>query len=135
MKFLIIVCFVAFSLTIYANSFYSEAEENIGEEIFLNSCQTCHTGGFKGWITGAPDIDDLEEWEPYLKKDIKVLIKNVYKGVEGHEIKGGCDSCTEQQIKSAIDYIISTTNNEKKNNFKIINQNKKGEEDESTLAN
>ncbi len=37
------------------------------------------------------------------------MTKNVFEGTKQHKEKGGCEECTEEQIKAAIEYIISET--------------------------
>ncbi len=112
MKKIILGLFLFSSIVIVANSFVLQ-EENIGKKVFDGACQSCHTGGFKAWMTGAPEIGDLDEWEPYFKKDLSELIKNVNEGTKGHAVKGECEECTEEQIKAAIEYILSETKIEK----------------------
>lgn len=111
MKKIIFSLFLFGSLVLVANSFVLQ-EENIGKKIFDEACQSCHTGGFKSWMTSAPEIGDWDDWEEYLKKDISELVKNVNEGTKGHATKGECEVCTEEQIKAAIEYIIHETKKE-----------------------
>lgn len=83
--------------------------EKSGKEIFDNECASCHTGGFKGWVSGAPDISDAEDWEKALKKGLTTMTKNVFEGTKRHEEKGGCEDCTDSEIKAAVEYIVSET--------------------------
>lgn len=80
-----------------------------GKEIFKNNCASCHTGGFKGWVTGAPEIGELEEWKESFEKNNQELVNIVFTGANDHELKGGCDACTKDQIRAAIEYIMSKT--------------------------
>ncbi len=109
MKKIIFSLFLFGSLVLVANSFVQQEEENIGKNVFEETCESCHTGGFKGWMTGAPEIGDLDDWEEYFKKDLSVLVTNVNEGTKGHAVKGECEECTEEQIKAAIKYIIAET--------------------------
>lgn len=90
-------------------------ENTIGKEVFNKTCSSCHTGGFKGWMTSAPEIGDWDDWESYFEKDLSEMTKNVIEGTKGHEVKGDCSDCTDEQIKAAIEYIISVTKNENEN--------------------
>ncbi|MCP5061267.1 MAG: cytochrome c5 family protein [Ignavibacteriae bacterium] len=112
MKFYIIVILFISSLFVYANSFYQEEKNVSGKDVFDKTCESCHTGGFKGWMTGAPEIGDWDDWESYFEKDLSEMTKNVIEGTEGHEVKGDCSECTDEQIKVAIEYIMSVTKNE-----------------------
>ena len=112
MKKIIFSLFLLSSLIIVANSFVQQEEENVGKNVFDGTCQSCHTGGFKGWMTGAPEIGDWDDWEEYFEKDLSVLVTNVNEGTKGHAVKGECEKCTEEQIKAAIEYIIAETKKE-----------------------
>ena len=114
MKKFIVILFLTCNMIFATNSFFQE-EENIGKKVFYKTCTSCHTGGFKGWITGAPEIGDWDEWEPYFQKGFSVLVTNVNEGTKGHAVKGECDDCTEEQIKAAIEYIMSETKIETEN--------------------
>jgi len=109
--FLLIAAIYVLSISTVLSRF--SAEDSNGQKVFKENCASCHTGGFKGWITGAPEIGYPDEWEPYFEKDFEVLVKNVNEGTEGHEVKGGCDTCPEESIKSAVKYILSETKNKK----------------------
>lgn len=85
----------------------SSENENTGKETFENECASCHTGGFKGFMSGAPDIDDTEDWEKSKEKELSVLTKDIIEGTKRHEAKGGCEDCSNEEIKAAIEYILS----------------------------
>ncbi|EAR61317.1 c-type cytochrome [Neptuniibacter caesariensis] len=79
-----------------------------GNPTFEKVCSSCHTGGFKGWVTGAPNIHKKEEWSSYLDRDSVERMKEiVLKGAEDHKVKGGCSTCSNGSILNAVDYIIS----------------------------
>ena len=80
-----------------------------GKKVYINHCASCHEGGFKGWITGAPKTGDKQKWAPFLKKGPDVMTRNTIKGTEGMEPMGGCKDCTEDQIISAVEYILRKT--------------------------
>lgn len=88
----------------------SISNENTGEKIFKKECASCHTGGFKGFMSGAPDIDDVEDWAKSLEKGLTVMTKNIFEGTKRHEEKGGCEDCSKEEIKAAIEYILSEIN-------------------------
>lgn len=108
-----IISILALSSLFFGNSNSHESilstNENPGEEVFNDNCASCHTGGFKGWLTGAPKIGETKEWKKSFEKDMQDLVTTVYTGSDDHKLKGGCDACTEEQIKVAIEYIKSQT--------------------------
>ncbi|MCL6417701.1 c-type cytochrome [Aestuariirhabdus sp. Z084] len=79
-----------------------------GNATFTDVCQSCHNGGFKGWISGAPNINDKEQWQKYIERDsIEMMRTTLINGSDNHKVKGGCSECSDQQIIDAIDYIMS----------------------------
>ncbi len=112
MRILFAVIFVASTLLASVNSFLIQDTENVGKALFDKVCASCHTGGFKGWISGSPEIGEYDEWEPYFKDGLSVMVKHINEGTDKHEAKGECEDCTEEQIKAAIEYIMTETKNE-----------------------
>ncbi|RDL42830.1 hypothetical protein DN730_17360 [Marinomonas piezotolerans] len=80
------------------------------ETTFQKVCSSCHSGGIKGWLSGAPNVKKGEEWTKYHqrhnKKEMMAIVMN---GLNGHKIKGGCKSCSDDEIKGALKYIFSNT--------------------------
>ena len=107
MKLLILSIVTAIGSLFISNS--GIEVNNDGKTTFENSCASCHTGGFKGWMSGAPEIGEKEDWAKFFEKGESTMNKNVFEGSKRHETKGGCDDCTEEQIEAAIAYILSET--------------------------
>jgi len=84
-----------------------QAETKTSESIYKDFCKACHEGGFKGWITGAPDVDAPLEWDQFRKKGLETMVKNTINGTEHMDPKGGCKECTDEQIKFTVEYINS----------------------------
>ena len=93
-----------FVLLAFATSSHAEVENKTFSEV----CRSCHTGGFKGWLSGAPNIKDKNKWKKYIEQDsIEKMKKIVIKGTDDHKAKGGCEKCSDEDIIGAIDYIMS----------------------------
>ena len=61
-------------------------------------------------MSGAPKLGVKNEWEDFLSKGIPELVDAAIKGTEGGmNPKGGCDDCTNEEIKAAVEYIVSQT--------------------------
>ena len=61
-------------------------------------------------MSGAPQLGVQNEWEEFLSKGIPKLVDAAIKGTEGGmDPKGGCDDCTNEEIKAAVEYIVSQT--------------------------
>jgi cytochrome c5 len=72
-----------------------------GADIYEQYCTGCHTTG----AGGAPKLGDAAAWGPRLKQGMDLLYKNAIDGIGGMPPKGTCVSCTDQEIKDAVDYI------------------------------
>ncbi|MCP5093855.1 MAG: hypothetical protein GY949_23370 [Gammaproteobacteria bacterium] len=94
--------FILLILTLTSASLHAE------DKTFAKVCSGCHTGGFKGWLSGAPNVEKKNQWSKYLERDsLEKMQDMVLNGTEDHKIKGGCKTCTDNEIFSAIDYIMS----------------------------
>ncbi len=76
------------------------------EEIYVQNCVACHSGGFKGWMTGAPELGDKAVWEPLIAKGVDVMTTFSIKGVNKMPAKGSCKTCSDQQIKATVQYMV-----------------------------
>lgn len=75
---------------------------------FVNVCSDCHTGGFKGWISGAPNVKKKSKWKMFLDRDSSEQMRNiVLNGTDDHKKMGGCKNCSEDDVINAIDYMMS----------------------------
>ena len=77
-----------------------------GATVFEDACASCHSGGFAGWWRDAPDIDDKEAWAPLLVKGVEALTLATINGIGEMPPRGRCETCTDEQIRAAVDYIV-----------------------------
>lgn len=73
-----------------------------GKSIYSTYCTGCHTTG----AGGAPKLGDKTAWEPLIKQGMDTLYNNAIHGINAMPPKGTCSSCTDQQIKDAVKYIV-----------------------------
>jgi cytochrome c5 len=86
----------------------NQAIADNGKKTFDKVCSSCHTGGFKGWLSGAPEIGNKEKWAKFIKRDsIDTMKKIVLKGTDDHKVKGGCKKCADSDILSAVEYMVA----------------------------
>lgn len=74
-----------------------------GKKVFAKGCAVCHTTG----AAGAPKYADKAAWAPRMKAGEAVLIEHAIKGYKGMPAKGACPSCSDDEIKAAVDYMIA----------------------------
>jgi len=73
-----------------------------GKKIYAKYCAACHTTG----SAGAPILGDAAAWDPLIKMGVDKLHANAINGVNSMPPKGGCPTCSDNQIKAAVDYLI-----------------------------
>jgi cytochrome c5 len=85
----------------------SDSGARSGEEIYNNACMACHTSG----IAGAPKLASAADWADRLGKGMDVLYDSGINGLAGTGMiaKGGCVTCTDEEIKAAVDYMVDST--------------------------
>ncbi len=73
----------------------------IGERIYTNFCSACHNTG----VAGAPHVHNVTEWQPRLTKGIDAAIKSVIEGLGAMPPMGMCNSCTNEELAAAIEFM------------------------------
>lgn len=74
-----------------------------GEEIYQAACTACHAVG----VLGAPKTKVAADWQPRIdEKGYDQVWKNAVVGINAMPAMGKCGSCTEDDIKAAMDYMI-----------------------------
>ena len=74
-----------------------------GQQIYQSSCQACHATG----AAGAPKVGDKEAWAPRIATGVDAMLAVAIKGKGAMPPKGTCMSCTDDQLKAAIEYMVS----------------------------
>ena len=78
------------------------------DKTFVDVCSDCHTGGFKGWVSGAPNVRKTHKWKEFLERHSVEEIKDiVLNGSEDHKRKGGCKTCSDNDIVAALEYMMT----------------------------
>jgi cytochrome c5 len=72
-----------------------------GEAIYNASCAGCHGTG----AAGAPKHGDKAAWAPRLAKGKPTLYKHAMTGFNAMPPKGMCMTCTDDEIKAAVDFV------------------------------
>ena len=73
-----------------------------GSEVYDAACMACHTTG----AAGAPVIGNADQWAPRIDKGLDPLIDHASNGFNAMPAKGGCASCSDEEIVAAIEHII-----------------------------
>lgn len=73
-----------------------------GEEVYNQSCLACHSSG----AAGAPKFRNAGDWAARLAAGLDTVYANAIGGIGAMPAKGLCMSCSDDEIKAAIDHMI-----------------------------
>ena len=74
-----------------------------GQKIYQTTCQACHVAG----VAGAPKLGDKAAWAPRIAKGNDALYATVTKGLNAMPPKGGCMTCSEDELRAAVEYMVA----------------------------
>lgn len=80
----------------------NEISLKVGKKTYETYCTGCHMSG----AGGAPKTGDAAAWEPLVALGIEKLHNNALNGIRSMPKKGGCSTCTDNEIISAVNYIL-----------------------------
>jgi cytochrome c5 len=81
----------------------NQAQDSQGQKIYERFCIVCHRDG----LVGAPKFRDEQQWKSHLSgKTMDELVAVAVKGLNAMPAKGTCYECSEQELKSAIEYML-----------------------------
>ncbi|GGB89736.1 hypothetical protein GCM10011352_14690 [Marinobacterium zhoushanense] len=73
------------------------------EETVVKHCQSCHNAG----LGGAPALGDNAAWAPRLDKGVDGMLATVRAGKGAMPPKGTCMSCSDDELRAAIEHMIA----------------------------
>ncbi len=71
-------------------------------DTYASTCNACHAIG----LAGAPKLGDDAEWAKRTAGGIDKVYANAINGKGGMPPKGTCMSCSDDDIKALVDYMI-----------------------------
>lgn len=75
-----------------------------GKKIYEQYCAACHSTG----VGGAPKFGDATAWEPLVSKlGLDMLAHNAIHGIGAMPPKGTCATCSDDDIKNTVQYIVN----------------------------
>ena len=74
-----------------------------GQKTYQATCQACHVSG----AAGAPKLGDKAAWAPRIATGIDAMLAVAIKGKGAMPPKGACAACTDDDLKAAIEYMVS----------------------------
>jgi len=74
-----------------------------GEAVYNAACMACHNSG----AAGAPKLGDRAAWSPRIRQGGATLVQHALQGFKGMPAKGGCATCSDAEIKAAVEYLTA----------------------------
>ena len=72
-----------------------------GADVYNTACAACHSIG----AMGAPKAFDKGAWDGRLAKGFEKTLANAINGLNAMPPKGGCSSCSDEEIGAAIKHM------------------------------
>lgn len=88
-----------------ADTAMASAGPKSGEEIYNGTCVSCHGTG----AAGAPKMGDAAAWAPRIATGMDSMLANATKGLNAMPPKGLCMACSDAELQSAIEYMVSNS--------------------------
>jgi len=81
------------------------AVANTGESVYNRACAGCHMTG----AASAPKLGDKAAWADRIARGADALVQSAISGVPGTAMmaRGTCNSCSDADLRAAVDYMIS----------------------------
>lgn len=76
---------------------------DIGQQHYDQVCHICHETG----LAGAPKFGDKADWAPRIAEGMDTMMKRAIQGYKAMPPKGTCTSCSDEDIKKTIEYMVS----------------------------
>jgi cytochrome c5 len=76
-----------------------------GQKTYQTSCQACHNPA--SVIPNVPKLGDKAAWAPRIATGIDAMLAVAIKGKGAMPPKGACAACTDEDLKAAIEYMVS----------------------------
>ncbi|QGG79396.1 cytochrome c5 family protein [Litorivicinus lipolyticus] len=74
-----------------------------GDAVYNAGCAACHASG----AAGAPKTGDAAAWSARVDQGVDTLVSHAYNGYNAMPAKGLCADCSEDEIRNAVDYMLS----------------------------
>ena len=74
-----------------------------GEAVYQSTCTACHATG----AAGAPKIGNKADWAARISQGTATLVQHATQGIKAMPPKGGCGTCSDGEIRAAVEYLIS----------------------------
>ena len=78
-------------------------QEITPKDVYSFACALCHQTG----LNAAPRYGDRKAWSSRIEQGRETMYENTIKGMGAMPPKGGKPNLTEEQVKMAVDYMVT----------------------------
>jgi len=96
-----ILCLSACLILSFSTS--ASAADDAGKKTYDAACAACHATG----VAGSPKFADKEAWKPRIDLGKDALYATSLKGKGAMPAKGGRADLSDDDVKAAVDYMVS----------------------------
>jgi cytochrome c5 len=86
-----------------------EITPETGKKIYKDKCASCHDNG----TAGAPKLTEKAAWDKINAQGPEIVLQHAIKGYNSMPAKGTCMSCSDAEVKAAVDYMVDESKNAK----------------------
>lgn len=80
------------------------AEDSVGKQVVSQVCAVCHGTG----MMNSPKVGNADDWAPRLEKGMDTLYDHAINGFNMMPARGGNPKLSDDEVKAAVDYMISS---------------------------
>ena len=80
------------------------ADASVGKQVVTQVCAVCHASG----MMNSPKVGNAADWAPRLEKGIDTLYDHAINGFNMMPARGGNPKLTDDEVKAAVDYMVSS---------------------------
>jgi cytochrome c5 len=79
----------------------------VAETTYMASCFACHSSG----AAGAPKVGpgNADAWAPRMEKGLDAVVTNAINGLNTMPPKGLCFTCTDEDLRALVEYMVATS--------------------------
>ncbi len=74
-----------------------------GSDVYAAACIACHATG----AAGSPKTGDKAAWAPRAAQGMDTLMQHTLNGFNAMPPKGTCADCSEEELRNAVQYLLS----------------------------
>ena len=90
------------SMVLGTNGSYADEAKTEVVRLYNQTCVVCHDEG----VHGAPRPGARSDWEEPLSYGVQEMYLNTIEGIGEMPPRGMCNTCTDDQLKALVDYMI-----------------------------